>query len=236
MGCVSACPTGAQFVEDGIHKFRRDKCVACGKCVDVCLPKALTIFGIRATAKELIPELLFDRQFYEQTGGGVTISGGEPMAQPEFLCELLSLLRAEGIHTAVDTSLAVPEEVLKKVIKHTDMFLCDIKAVDSDLHKRLTGLPSEPIISNLELLDSMNVPVEIRFPLIPGCNDGEAQKIAELISGLHNVKAVIVLAYHDLGRGKYIALDKEYSVAEIMSPSHQMVRDVQEIMNSVITI
>jgi len=232
--CAEACRYGAQVLINGKHQFLREACVLCGKCVDVCLQKALIMFGTRTTVRELLPELLFDRQFYKETGGGVTISGGEPLAQVKFLVKLLSQLKSEGIHTAVDTSLFVPSSVLLKAAKYTDLFLCDIKAVDSRLHKKLTGMPSQQIIENLRLLNSLSIPVEIRVPLVPGLNDGEINKIAQLISELDNIKAVKALAYHDLARTKYGALGYEYPVPEIKAPSKEELGKVQETLSKAV--
>ncbi len=230
--CVSVCPSGAHVTQNGIHRFLREKCVACGECESVCPEKANKLFGITTTASQIMPELLIDKPFYEKTGGGVTVSGGEPLLQADFVCELAHLLKAEGIHTAIDTSLSVPESSVERVASVADMFLCDIKAIDDGLHRRLTGLGSQQILDNIKYLDSVGMPMEIRFPLIPQMNDGETEKIAEFISHLKNVRAVKALAYHDLARTKYAALGLEYPMEDTLPPSKDRLAEVQAVLTS----
>lgn len=230
--CAFACPSGAHAVENGVHRFVREKCTSCGKCEAVCPEKANKLFGERVTVSEMLPELLIDKPFYEKTGGGVTLSGGEPLLQADFVYELARALENEGIHTAIDTSLAVPKSSVERVASVADMFLCDIKAIDDALHRRLTGLGSHQILDNIKYLDSVGMPMEIRFPLIPQMNDGETEKIAEFISHLKNVRAVKALAYHDLARTKYTALGLEYPVADILPPSKDRLAEVQALLTS----
>ena len=229
--CVAVCPNGAQIIIDGKHYFVRENCKVCGKCEAVCAEKANKIFGEAISAAEILPELLLDRKFYEKTGGGVTVSGGEPLLQIDFLCELLSLLKKERIHTAVDTSLAVDKGNVERAARYADTFLCDIKAMNSDLHRKLTGMGNEQIISNILYLDSVGMPMEIRYPYVPGKNDGEAEKIAEFISGLKNVRAVKALAYHDLARTKYEALGMDYPMPETAVPSKEELAAVQSVLS-----
>ena len=137
--CAAACPTGAHCIVGGVHRFDRAKCIACGKCESACFSDALIFYGKRATADELLPKLIEDKPFYDNSGGGVTLSGGEPLLQADFCRELLTALHAAGVNTAVDTCLAVPEENLQKVIGVADTFLVDVKAYDSELHRRRTS-------------------------------------------------------------------------------------------------
>ena len=230
--CVSVCPSGAHTFETGVHCFDREKCIACGKCESICAEKANKLFGTATTASQILPELMLDKPFYEKTGGGVTLSGGEPLLQTAFVCELVHLLKAEGIHTAIDTSLSVPRASVERVAAEADMFLCDIKAVDDALHRQLTGLGSSEILENIKYLDSIGMPMEIRFPLIPDMNDGEAEKVAEFISHLKNVRAVKALAYHDLARTKYAALGLEYPMKDTQPPSKDRLAEVQALLAS----
>lgn len=230
--CVFACPNGAHLIENGVHRFVKEKCTACGKCESACPEKANKLFGERVTPSEILPELLIDKPFYQKTGGGVTLSGGEPLLQTDFVCELVRLLKNEGVHTAIDTSLSVPRASVERVAAEADMFLCDIKAVDDALHRQLTGLGSSEIIENIKYLDSIGMPMEIRFPLIPDMNDGEAEKVAEFISRLRNVRAVKALAYHDLARTKYAALGLEYPMKDTQPPSKDRLAEVQALLTS----
>lgn len=213
--CVTACKTGAHIILNGKHAFIRGNCIACGACQPICPEKANKLFGVSTDAGQILSKLMLDKPFYDETGGGVTVSGGEPLMQIEFLSELLPLLRAEGIHTAIDTSLYAPRKTVETACSLADLMLCDIKAIDPELHMRLTGVSSEPILDNFRYLSSVGFPIEIRVPVIPGKNDGEIDKIAEFISGLNNICAVKALAYHDLARTKYEALGMDYVIKDV---------------------
>ena len=201
-----------------MHRFDRVKCIACGKCESACFSDALIFYGKRATAAELLPKLLEDKIFYDTSGGGVTLSGGEPLLQAEFCRELLTALHGAGVNTAVDTCLAVPEEKLRKVIGPADTFLVDVKAYDSSLHRRLCGLPNERILSNLRLLDALHQRVEIRIPFVPGQNAGEIKAIAAFLATLSCVVGVRVLPYHNLSGTKYESLDLRYPLEAENTP------------------
>lgn len=191
------------------HRIRRENCSACGACAKACPAGALRISGYTATAEELLPRLLEDRMFYESSGGGVTISGGEPLAQPEFTLELLKLLKQNGIHTAVDTCLFAPRGVLDRVIPFTDQFLVDIKAMDPEIHRRCTGVSNESILENIRYLDKLGSAMEIRVPWIPGHNENQMESIAAFIGSLNHRPRVKLLPYHDYGNSKYHRLGRE---------------------------
>ena len=232
--CTSVCSSGAHEIKDGKHVFNREKCVSCGACENVCPTNANKLFGSVMTVEEVVREVMIDKSFYDETGGGVTLSGGEPLLQIDFLCELLKALKREGIHTAIDTALDVPETHLSAILPYTDIFLCDIKAVESEVHKRLTGHGNERIISNLCYLRDNDKTVEVRVPYVPGCNDGEIDKIASLLSELSNVVKVKALAYHDLSRTKYEALGREYPLPDTECPSKEVLATVQSILDGAI--
>lgn len=217
--CQKTCPNGAHVVENGQHRFIRENCTACGACVSACPAEALKLYGQNVTVEELLPVLLEDREFYEQSGGGVTVSGGECLMQADFCVELLKKLKEEGIHTAVDTSGFVPRETLDKVVPYADIFLYDLKAIDEAVHIRCTERPNRQILENLLYLDSMGKKVEIRIPIVPGFNDGEVPKIAEFLTQLKNLTRVRLLAYHDFAENKYKALDMENTMPKTQSPS-----------------
>ena len=168
--CVNVCPTKAHFIENDIHKFNREKCVGCGKCESVCLGEALKIYGNEMTVDELLPTLLEDKDFYENSGGGVTLSGGECLMHPDFCAELLKELKNNGIHTAVDTCGFIKKDSLDKVMPYTDIFLYDVKAYDEDVHIKCTGQSNKLIIDNLKYIDSKNKKIEIRIPYVPEYN------------------------------------------------------------------
>lgn len=220
--CVSVCPTGAHKMSEGGHTFEREKCIACSKCAEVCLGDALTLYGKEMTVDEILPELLEDKEFYENSGGGVTLSGGECLMQADFCSELLMKLKELGINTAVDTCGFVSRETLDKVIPFTDVFLYDIKAIDDDVHIRCTGHSNKAILENIKYLDERGCKVEVRYPYVPDYNDGEAYKIAEFLSELKNITKIRVLPYHNYAGSKYDALDMENTLPRRIPTDEEM--------------
>lgn len=208
MECATVCPTGAHGSGD-LHEFDREKCIGCGACEEACLGGALKFYGKTVTVEDLLPELLEDQAFYDNSGGGVTLSGGECLMQADFCAELLKALKEKGVHTAVDTCGFVSRESLDKVMPYTDIFLYDLKAFDEDCHIRCTGQSNKTILENLRYLDSRGKPCEIRVPYVPGYNDDQMEKIAAFVRELHNVTKVKVLAYHNYAGSKYAALGME---------------------------
>ncbi len=212
--CADVCQFGAHKTENGKHIYKRDLCIGCGRCAAECGGGALVFYGKEYTVDELVAIALQDKDFYDTTGGGVTLSGGECLLQADFCAELLKKLKESGINTAVDTSGAVPREALEKVMSCTDKFLYDLKAYDEEVHIRCTGSSNKQIIDNLKYIDECKKPVEIRFPLVPGYNDGEAEKTAEFLSALTSVAAVRILPYHFPG-SKYAVLGMECGLPHI---------------------
>ncbi len=232
-GECAVCPNAAHSFQGShdtsdpevSHIFRRELCSACGKCAELCLGGALTLYGQRVSAAEAARELLYDREFYEESGGGVTLSGGEPLLQPEFCAEVFKLMRENNIHTALDTCGYVKREALRLVLPYTSQVLYDIKAADSKVHERFTGKPNERIIDNLYYIDSQSIPIEIRVPLIPGVNSDEADKIGRLLAPLDSVTAVRILPYHKYATAKYESLGMSCRAEEFEVPSAGLVRD-----------
>lgn len=188
--CVKACQQNAHSIKDGIHTFEREKCISCGKCESVCLKDALTFYGKETAAEELMPLLLADKSFYESSGGGVTLSGGECLSQADFCCELLEMLKAEGINTSVDTCGYVPLSAIDKVIPYTDTFLYDIKAFDEDVHIKCTGHSNKVILENLKYIDGYGKNIEIRIPYVPKFNDNQIEKIAYFLADFKNITKI----------------------------------------------
>lgn len=147
--CAGVCPTGAQTMSADGHAYDRERCTACGRCEPVCLGRALVLYGKEMTADELMPVLLEDKAFYDNSGGGITLSGGECLCQPDFCAELLRKAKENGLNTAVDTCGFVPRAAIDAVMPYTDMFLYDIKAMDETVHIRCTGHANQPILENL---------------------------------------------------------------------------------------
>lgn len=214
--CAAVCPSGAHEISERGHIFHRNLCISCGRCESVCLGDALKFYGKEMTADELISVLLEDKDFYETSGGGVTLSGGECLSQADFCFELLKELKSEGIHTAVDTCGFVPKESIDKVVPYTDVFLYDIKAIDEDVHIKCTGQSNKQILENIKYIDSLGKTIEVRIPYVPEYNSGQIGKIAEFLKTLKNVKAVKVLPYHNYAGSKYAALNMENTLPEIL--------------------
>ncbi len=217
--CAAVCEN--HKMTDGIHVFNRDACSACGKCVSECAFGALESFGYDISAEELIREVKRDATFYKNSGGGLTVSGGEPLAQPSFLFELLSLAKAEGLHTCIETCGYAPSSVIEKIAPLTDIFLFDIKESDSEKHLALTGVPLSPILENLRLLNRLGAKTVLRCPIIPSVNlsDEHLSAIADLACELESVEEVNVMAYHTLGNGKYSALGMKNPLPDLPAMS-----------------
>jgi pyruvate formate lyase activating enzyme len=173
--CVTTCPEGAQLLNGIGRIYRRDLCVTCGKCLEVCYAEALVPAGRIVTADEVVEEVLRDRAFYESSGGGVTLSGGEPVLQPEFAIAILELCRAEGLHTAIETAANCRWQELAALLPLTDLVMIDIKHMDSAAHRAVTGAGNERILANARRLADTDVPVIFRIPVVPAVNDSDEQ-------------------------------------------------------------
>ncbi|GHU34135.1 glycyl-radical enzyme activating protein [Clostridia bacterium] len=208
--CADICPHGCHIIESGTHTLSRENCTVCGKCAEVCFNSALKLIGREISASEVLGEVRKDAKFYEKSGGGVTLSGGEPLSQPDFAVNILTACKHEGIHTAVETSGYADRDVFARCIEFTDLFLFDIKAADSVKHKRFTGADNVRILDNLYWLDANGTQIILRCPIIPGLNDDSAhfREIANIANSLKNVRQIDVEPYHPLGLSKAEAIGK----------------------------
>ena len=219
--CATVCKNGVHQFQDGIHILHKENCIFCHACEEVCPVGALTVYGKEVTLDEVLREALEDRDFYGASGG-VTLSGGECLLQANFCADLLSRLKAEGIHTAVDTCGYVPRETIDKIAPFTDLFLYDLKAFDEDVHIRLTGRSNALILDNLRYLDTLGKKAEIRIPYVPRANGEQIDKITDFINSLHNITAVRVLAYHNFALSKYEALGMKNTSPEGLPTDEEM--------------
>lgn len=224
--CAVVCPSHAHSVDDTGHSFDSSLCIACGKCAQVCLGSSLTFYGKTVTVAELLPLLLEDKDFYETSGGGVTLSGGECLCQVDFCVELLKALKEEGIHTAVDTCGFAAKSAFDKVMPYTDVFLYDVKAFDEDTHIRCTGQSNKQILENLKYLDSCGKAIEIRIPFVPNYNDDQMEKIADFLKSLKHIKAVKVLPYHNYAGSKYAALEMVNTLPDTL-PTQKQIQETE---------
>jgi len=209
MKCFKICPVKAHAITDQGHEIRRDICTLCGACADSCYAGALKLSGTVMTAGQVFRRIEADRAYYEQSGGGVTFSGGEPVLRTAFLKELLMRCKAAGIHTAVDTAGCVPRSVYEEILLNTDLFLYDLKAFGSPLHRQLTGRPNERVFDNLDYLLQNEKRVIIRVPCIKGANFEDIRRLPEFLRTLPTVEKLELLAYHRLGEAKNTALSRE---------------------------
>lgn len=230
--CEGLCEANVFEGIDGIslHRFDAEKCIGCGKCKDICLGEALVFYGRKVSVQELIKVILEDKDFYESSGGGVTVSGGEPLMQADFVAELLKQCKQNGISTAVDTCGFVPREAIDKVADVTDIFLYDIKHIDPDAHKSCTGHGNEKILDNLRYIDSLGKSVEIRIPFVPGYNSDAIDGIGEFLSGLSCIKRIKVLPYHNYAGSKYESLHMENTLPKVELPDDDVIAQAVETL------
>lgn len=210
--CVTACPTGRlRALGEGnpAHASQRalDKapeCTVCGECVEACPVEARELIGRLMSVDELLEEVLRDRLFFDDSGGGVTFSGGEPLSQPEFLAEVLDACRRHGVRTAVDTSGFCRREDLLEIAPRVDLFLYDLKHMDDERHQELTGVSNRRILENLEALAAVHDSIWIRMPVVPGVNDDaeNLEATARFITSLPGVRRLHLLPYHAHGVDK----------------------------------
>lgn len=221
-GCTDVCPVNAHRLTMGKHIFDRERCIGCGRCADYCLGNALQVYGRQMTVADLLPRLLEDKDFYAYSNGGVTVSGGEPLLHVSFVKELFTCLHMQGISTALDTSGFAPWTSFAAVMDETDLFLYDIKHIDSAVHQRITGVGNEVILENLIKLCGSGKRVEIRMPLVPGYNDDceTLQGIGKFVSKL-TVESMKLLPYHSAARGKYMALEMQDTLPRVQSPDEE---------------
>jgi pyruvate formate lyase activating enzyme len=206
--CVDACPQRAITVAEQSRRIDWEQCDQCLLCVESCLYQSLNTSGTWMTLDEVSTEVLRDKAFYRNSGGGVTVSGGEPLNQSEFTAALLEFCRREGIHTALDTTGFAPWDVFSQVLQHTDLVLFDLKHPDAAEHKQATGVDNSLILANLKKA-AASCPVWLRIPLIAGFNDSPLlfKRIAALAREA-GVEKVSLLPYHEGGRAKAIQLGK----------------------------
>jgi pyruvate formate lyase activating enzyme len=202
--CVNACDHSAITIKNGKAVTDPAVCVRCGTCLDVCLAEAREILGRTVTVTELVCDIERDRIFFEESGGGVTFSGGEPLDQADFLCEVLEACSHKALHTAVDTTCYAEVEVLERVARHARLFLCDLKHQDSEQHALYTGVGNELILSNIRQLTVWDKPLYLRMPLIPGFNDSpeNVRQVIDFIKSINTPPRIALLPYNRAGLDK----------------------------------
>jgi pyruvate formate lyase activating enzyme len=232
--CLNVCPNNAiSRIGDAIS-IDRSLCTVSRNCAVICPAEALEIVGRTMTVEQVLAEIERDRTFYEQSNGGVTFTGGEPLSQPHFLLDLLSACRTRGLHTAVDTSGYSPWPILNEVRPLVDFFLYDLKLMDDARHREWTGVSNVNILSNLMRLSELGHEILIRIPVIPGVNDDEENLRAAgtFLASLMQVPHVELLAYHNIAEAKYTGLGREYALPGIQSPTPERMKESAAILSS----
>jgi pyruvate formate lyase activating enzyme len=228
--CIKTCSQEALTLSSKGVSVNRSKCNSCSNCTQKCPSEALSIAGRNVTVKDIVKETDKDAAFYEESKGGITLSGGEPFLQPHFLNALLKELNKGEIHTALDTSGYAPHHVIDKIHKKVDLFLYDIKTMDETKHKKYTGVSNKPILRNLKTLARKGSNIAISLPIITNINDDETNiaNTAKFISSLSSVKHVTLLPYHKAGIDKYRNLGRQYKLRGTQPPSSQKMKAIKE--------
>lgn len=199
-------------------------CTACGRCVAVCRNDARKIAGEKVSADYVVETVLRDKEFYKTSGGGVTLTGGEPLLQPDFAEEILKKCKAQGINTAIETAANVDTAILERLLPYLDNVLCDIKCIDEEKHRALTGVSNKLILENAQMLKASGKNVVFRMPVIPTLNDDEVIKASDFAGDT----PLEILAYHETGCSKYEALGKEYTLSHITPPTVEFMNELKE--------
>jgi pyruvate formate lyase activating enzyme len=219
--CVAVCPQGAHVLGEGSHALKREQCAVCGRCAEVCPTGALGLVGEEWAASEIMDVVRRDRIFYDASGGGMTLSGGEPLAQAEGARTLLTQAKEDEIHTAVETCGAVSWGAIASVLDLVDLWLFDVKQLDAAAHRAATVSGNEEILDNLERLLAAGEEVIVRVPVIPGSNDGRwlGEDLPEWLRAHEAVREVHLMPYNRLAAAKYAGLGLTFALAELAPPS-----------------
>lgn len=242
--CLTSCPRGAigpadvsdsAAADGGLRLIAVDweRCDDCGLCAERCPAGALSMWGKRYTVAEVVDRVLRDRPFFEKSGGGVTISGGEPLSQSEFTLALLRALKEQGVHTALDTTGFARWDVIEKALPYTDLFLLDLKSMDGDAHKAVVGVPNESILENARKIAAAGGKMQVRIPVIPGFNDSaeDLRAAGEFVNELGGaVTMVQLLPYHAMGVPKWERIKHGGPILEATAPSDKKIGGLKAIL------
>lgn len=232
--CVSACPQqGIHFDEEGMLRFQPELCTHCLSCVAACPSHTLTVEGEEYSIKELLEEVRKDQPFYEKSGGGVTLSGGEPLLQKEFTFAFLKALKAEGIHTTIETTAYTETAYFEQVLPYLDLLYIDLKHPDDKMHQKMTDVSNRQIIQNIRCAVEHGKDVTIRIPVIPRFNHSveTARKYTELLREI-GIQTVHLLPFHQMGQGKWDALGLDYQYQDDKNMQKEEVFEMRDVFES----
>jgi pyruvate formate lyase activating enzyme len=230
--CLEACPQGAITRRGEVILTDRERCRQSGNCVRVCDAEARQLVGREMSVGQVLAEVERDRSFYDQSGGGVTFSGGEPLAQPAFLLEILAACRSRGFHITVDTSGFANWPAIDRIRPYVDLFLYDLKLMDEAGHRRTTGVSNRKILANLSRLSQAGQKILVRMPIIPGVNDDEVnlRKAGAFLAALPVRPPVELLAYHQTALAKYAGLGLAYRLEKVRPPDSDRMEGIAGIL------
>jgi pyruvate formate lyase activating enzyme len=232
--CMIRCPRNAIKLTENSLSIDRKLCNSCGKCVEFCHAEALRIIGRPMSVEELVDEVKKDTLFITKSGGGVTISGGEPLLETGFNCDLYRRFKEESINIGVDTSGHVPWGNIEPLLEYIDFFLLDIKHLDPEKHKLLTGVSNELILQNARSIAGRNIPIYLRLPIIPGYNDSEEnlRRTCQFALTVSSLVEVDLLPLHHLGKARYESLDRIYPIDDLPLIDQSVLEDIRKLVTS----
>lgn len=231
---MEICPTHHTINGNDVA-FVRQGCIACGKCAEVCPVMALNLCGEEKTVDEVFSEIVKDRHYFQSSGGGVTVSGGECLLYPDFLEALFEKCHEDGIHTTVESAFSVPWSNIEKVCSKVDLFFADLKIPDAQKHREYTGRDNSLILENIRKLSGIHQNIIVRIPVIPGVNDsvedifGFSREIARFGKGIRSVE---LLKYNPLAESKYTAADCEYHPFDTQPQSDEIMQKLCDTLQS----
>lgn len=234
--CIEVCPEGAISSDESSNSIitDRQKCTRCQTCVTTCYSGAREFSGREMTVREVMIGIEREIPFYDESHGGVTFSGGEPLMQPTFLSMLLTACRAHEIHTVVDTCGFANWKIFEQIRENVDLFLYDLKHMDSRRHREVTGVPNELILENLRRLSAAGAKCIVRIPIIPGVNDDDENLAASgrFLASLAHIQRVELMEYHDIARAKYEALGRKYALTGTEPPTEAVMHKAADVLRS----
>ncbi|MDD2502889.1 MAG: glycyl-radical enzyme activating protein [Clostridia bacterium] len=228
--CSRVCENGVHIFKNGEREFLREHCKACGKCAKACYAEALVMVGKEMTVEEVIEEVRQDMPYYKNSGGGITLSGGEFTLQKDFAYDLLKACKLEGINTGVESNISLSWKSIEPLLPLIDIVMMDIKIINNGLHKKWTGISNAVILENAKLMSETGKPLIVRTPVIPGINDNEKEigEIAEFICGFQNLMYYELLPYNPIGKDKYDRLGMPYYIETLKRPDKEKMRSLSK--------